>query len=99
MFTFTTPAPTIPAKDTLVMYTTSWCGDCQVTKRALGKLEVPFVEVNIEHDPEAAAYVMSVNGGRRSVPTLVYNGQAESLSSFSRAKLDGFLNRHQLLNA
>ena len=89
---------TTPEKDTLVMYTTSWCGDCQVTKRALGKLEVPFVEVNIEEDPEAAAYVMSVNGGRRSVPTLVYNGQAESLSGFSRAKLDGFLNRHQLLD-
>ena len=99
MSTLTTPALTTPEKDTLLMYTTSWCGDCQVTKRALGKLEVPFTEVNIEHDPEAAAYVMSVNGGRRSVPTLVYNGQAESLSNFSRAKLDGFLNRHQLLNS
>ncbi len=90
---------TTTERDTLVMYTTSWCGDCQVTKRALGKLEVPFTEVNIEEDPEAAAYVMSVNGGRRSVPTLVYNGQAESLSNFSRAKLDGFLTRHQLLNS
>lgn len=90
---------TTPEKDTLVMYTTSWCGDCLVTKRALTKLEVLFVEVDIERDPEAAAYVMSVNGGRRSVPTLVYNGQAESLSNFSRAKLDAFLTRHQLLNA
>ena len=82
---------------TLVMYTTNWCGDCVVTKKALAKLSVPYLEVNIEQDPDAAEFVMQVNGGRRSVPTLVYNGDAESLSNFSRAKLDGFLSRHQLL--
>ena len=84
--------------NTLVMYTTSWCGDCVVTKKALTKLEVPYLEVNIEGDPDAAEYVMQVNGGRRSVPTLVYNGDAASLSNFSRAKLDSFLSRHQLLD-
>lgn len=84
-------------EQTLVMYTTSWCGDCVVTKRALSKLAVPFREVNIEENPDAAAYVMEVNGGRRSVPTLVYKGDAASLSGFSRAKLDTFLSRHQLL--
>ena len=82
---------------TLVMYTTSWCGDCVVTKKALAKLSVPYLEVNIEQDPDAAEFVMQVNGGRRSVPTLVYNGDAASLSNFSRAKLDSFLSRHQLL--
>ena len=84
--------------NTLVMYTTSWCGDCVVTKKALTKLDVPYLEVNIEEDPDAAEYVMQVNGGRRSVPTLVYNGDAASLSNFSRAKLDTFLSRHQLLD-
>lgn len=82
----------------LVVYSTTWCGDCQVTKRALTQLSVPFTEINIEEDPAAAAYVMQVNGGRRSVPTLVYNGDAASLSRFSRAKLDSFLSRHQLLD-
>ncbi len=84
--------------NTLVMYTTSWCADCVVTKKALTKLEVPYLEVNIEKDPAAAEYVMQVNGGRRSVPTLVYNGDAASLSNFSRAKLDTFLTRNGLLN-
>lgn len=82
--------------NTITMYTTSWCGDCQVTKNFLKKLEIPFREVNIEQDPEAAAYVMQVNAGKRSVPTLVYNGSAESLSGFSRAKLDAFLEKHHL---
>jgi len=79
------------------VYTTSWCGDCVVTKNFLRKLGVSFEEVNIEGDPSAAAFVMTVNGGRRSVPTLVYKGEAASLSNFSRAKLDAFLSRHDLL--
>ena len=81
------------------MYTTTWCGDCQITKNFLNRFNVPFEEVNIEQDPAAAEYVMSVNGGRRSVPTLVYNGDAESLSNFSRAKLEAFLAKHNLKDA
>lgn len=79
------------------MYTTSWCSDCQVTKAFLEKLEVPFEEINIEQDAAAADYVTHINKGRRSVPTLVYNGDAASLSGFSRAKLDAFLSKHALL--
>jgi mycoredoxin len=79
------------------MYTTSWCGDCQVTKTFLHKFAIPFEEINIEQNPHAADYVMQVNGGRRSVPTLEYNGDAASLSGFSRAKLDSFLKKHNLI--
>ena len=78
------------------MYTTTWCGDCQVTKAFLDKFQIPFEEINIENDATAAEYVMQVNGGKRSVPTLEYNGDAASLSGFSRAKLDEFLTKHQL---
>lgn len=78
------------------MYTTSWCGDCRVAKNVLRTRGVEFEEVDIEQDPSAAEYVMSVNGGRRSVPTLVYGGDAISLSNFSRARLDGWLEKHGL---
>ena len=81
----------------ITMYTTNHCGDCLVTKAMLQRLNLPFEEINIELEPEAAEYVMAVNGGRRSVPTLVYNGDAASLSQFSRAKLDAFLTKHGLL--
>lgn len=73
------------------MYTTSWCPDCHATKAALGKKGIPFEEVNIEQDEGAAQHVMSINGGRRSVPTLEYGGHAASLSGFRPAKLDAFL--------
>jgi len=80
------------------MYTTRRCGDCRVTKNFLRKLDIPFEEIDIEGNPEAAEYVMRVNEGRRSVPTLVFKGEATSLSGFTRAKLDDFLKKHQLLD-
>ena len=75
----------------ITMYTTSWCGDCRVTKRVLEQKGLAFTEIDIEQDPNAAEIVMKVNNGKRSVPTLEYNGQAASMSGFSRAKLDAWL--------
>lgn len=73
------------------MYTTSWCPDCHAAKRALTNKGIAFVEINIEQDEQAAEYVMSVNGGKRSVPTLVSGDVARSLSGFRPQKLDAFL--------
>ena len=75
----------------ITMYTTTWCGDCQAAKRALTTKGIPYQEINIEQDEQAAEYVMSVNGGRRSVPTLVAGTIAHSLSGFRPQKLDAFL--------
>ncbi len=77
--------------DTLTVYTTSMCGDCVAVKRALDARRIPFEEVRLEEDAAAVAYVTSVNGGRRSVPTLAYRGRAASLSRFSPRRLDAFL--------
>ncbi len=83
----------------LTMYTTRWCGDCVTTKNYLNKFSIPFQEIDIEQDAEAAAYVQSVNGGRKSVPTLVFQGEATSLSGFTREKFNAFLRRHELPGA
>lgn len=80
----------------VTMYTTTWCGDCRIAKQHLARLGIPFVEVNIETDPEAAETVQRLNDGRRSVPTLVVGGEATSLSGFTRAKFDAFVARHAL---
>ena len=55
----------------LTMYSTPWCGYCVRLKRALEREGVDFDEVDIEQDPAAADYVMSVNGGNATVPTVV----------------------------
>jgi mycoredoxin len=56
----------------LIMYTTSWCGFCRNLKRQLNKAGIEVSEVDIEQDQAAADYVMSVNGGNQTVPTIVF---------------------------
>jgi len=56
----------------LTMYSTQWCGYCQRLKAQLGREGITYTEIDIEHDAEAAALVEKVNGGNRTVPTVVY---------------------------
>lgn len=79
------------------MYTTPTCSDCKVTKLHLDRMGIGYQEIDITTDETAAEFVMSVNDGRRSVPTLLVDGNAVSLSNFRRARLDEFLDQHGLL--
>jgi mycoredoxin len=56
----------------LTMYTTTWCAFCKRLKSQLAREGIEISEVNIEEDPAAADYVMSVNGGNQTVPTVVF---------------------------
>lgn len=56
----------------LTMYTTTWCGFCTRLKHGLKRAGIEFAEVNIEQDEQAADLVMQVNGGNRTVPTVVF---------------------------
>ena len=56
----------------LTMYTTQWCGFCRNLKRQLARDGIEMTEVDIEQDPAAAEFVMSVNGGNQTVPTVVF---------------------------
>ena len=55
----------------LTMYSTPWCGYCTRLKWSLEREGIAFREVDIDQDPDAADYVMSVNGGNATVPTIV----------------------------
>jgi mycoredoxin len=54
------------------MYSTSWCGFCFRLKTALKAQGISYPEVDIESDPAAAEFVMSVNGGNQTVPTVKF---------------------------
>jgi mycoredoxin len=56
----------------LTMYTTDWCGFCTRLKHGLEREGIAYDEVNIERVPDAAQLVMKVNGGNRTVPTVVF---------------------------
>jgi mycoredoxin len=57
---------------TITMFSTPWCGYCRGLKSALDQAGVVYTEIDIERHPGAADYVMSVNGGNQSVPTVVF---------------------------
>ena len=63
---------TEPGLATIVMYTTSWCADCQRAKYLLDEYGVTYREVDVERDEAGLAFVRRVNGGRRTVPTIVF---------------------------
>lgn len=54
----------------LTMYTTVWCGVCRRLKAQLDRAGIGYREVDIELDPEAAAFVENANGGNQTVPTV-----------------------------
>jgi mycoredoxin len=56
----------------VTMYTTPWCGFCRRLKSQLAREGIEVAEVDIERDCAAADYVMSVNGGNQTVPTIVF---------------------------
>lgn len=56
----------------MVIYTTAWCGYCHRLKSQLTRANVEFREIDIEHDPSAADFVVSVNSGNATVPTVVF---------------------------
>jgi mycoredoxin len=56
----------------LTMFTTNWCAFCRRLKSQLAADGIEIAEVNIEEEPDAADYVMSVNGGFQTVPTLLF---------------------------
>jgi mycoredoxin len=56
----------------LTVYTTSWCGFCHRLMTVLKSNGISFDQVDIEQDPAAAEFVGSVNGGNRTVPTVMF---------------------------
>ena len=69
------------------MYTTVWCGYCKRLKVAMKASGIAFTEVDIEHDPAAAEYVMKVNGGNQTVPTVEFaDGTAMTNPSIAEVK-------------
>jgi mycoredoxin len=59
--------------DRLTIYTTTHCGPCRRLKKQLNDEQIGYSEVNVEHDVEAAEWLMNVNGGNRTVPTVKFD--------------------------
>jgi mycoredoxin len=56
----------------ITVYATSWCGDCRLAKAVLDEGGAEYRWIDIDRDPAAAEVVLRVNGGFRSVPTIIF---------------------------
>lgn len=56
----------------IVVYSTVWCPDCKRAKQFFGEQRVTYTNVDIEHDNKAMTFVEKINGGMRSIPTIVF---------------------------
>jgi mycoredoxin len=71
----------------LTMYSTSWCGYCHRLKSQLDREGIGYTVIDIEADPAAADFVMSVNGGNQTVPTIRFDdGSALTNPSINEVK-------------
>lgn len=62
----------VPATGTITMFTTNWCGYCSRLKSQLDRVGVAYREINVEEVDGTSEIVTSLNGGNRTVPTILY---------------------------
>ena len=71
----------------LTVYSTTWCGYCHRLKTQLDREGIAYEAVDIERDADAADFVMSVNGGNQTVPTVRFaDGSALTNPTLSQVK-------------
>lgn len=56
----------------VTMYSTTWCGYCRRLKLQLDQAGIPYTEIDIERDADAARFVEGVNGGNQTVPVILF---------------------------
>lgn len=77
----------------IVMYASPTCEDSELARNRLRKLGIPFTEINVDTDEEAARYVERVNNGFRSTPTIVFGDEAFIVVEPTVKELDDALRR------
>jgi mycoredoxin len=61
---------TAPAQ--IVMYTTEYCSDCICAKKFFKANDIPHLRVGLEKNAEASDFVMQINEGYKSIPTIIF---------------------------
>ena len=59
----------------ITIYTRPWCGGVIRLKHWLDQRGIPYTEIDISRDKEAARYVEELNNGYQSVPTMLFDGK------------------------
>jgi len=58
----------------ILIYTRPWCGSVMRVKRWLDQRNIPYTEIDVRQNEQAARRVEQLNNGSRSVPTILFDG-------------------------
>lgn len=58
--------------DRITVYGAPWCPDCRRSKSFLNEQRIDYAWVDIDQDAEGRAYVERLQGGGRTIPTIVF---------------------------
>jgi mycoredoxin len=56
----------------ITVFATTWCGDCHRAKRVLDRNRARYRWIDVDRDADAAERAVSISGGRRRVPTILF---------------------------
>lgn len=56
----------------IIMYATKYCPDCLRAKKFFEANNIPYLHVGLEGNLEATEFVMKINNGNQSVPTIIF---------------------------
>ena len=58
----------------ITVYIRPWCGSVMRAQRWFDQRDIPYTEIDITKDADAARTVEKLNGGSQSVPTILRDG-------------------------
>jgi glutaredoxin len=83
----------VAAKPKVILFGTTWCPSCRAAKQYFQSRRVPFLDLDVEKDPDAARQFQAVQAAFRlragAIPVIVINGRP--LVGFSRPQVDAAL--------
>jgi glutaredoxin 3 len=78
----------------IVLYSTSWCPHCKAAKAYFTKNEIPFINRDVELDPEAMA-LLTGKYKSQGVPVIVIGDDAEIVRGFDEARFEKALEKYR----
>ena len=74
----------------ILVYGTTWCWDCKRAQKFFNKNNILFTFIDIDKDKAGENYVLDVNNGNRSVPTILFSDGSILVEPSTRALEEKF---------
>jgi glutaredoxin-like protein len=56
----------------IIIYGADWCWDCRRARKYFNDHKISYQWINVDHDIRAEQFVLQINQGMRSIPTIVF---------------------------